>query len=772
MQQTHKTSFLVTLVLIFLLPIFFIPGGALNLEIAKSALFSFGVIVATLVFLYEVWQEGKLNIPWHPFLFVVALMPVIYALSALLSTPSSLSLLGYNFEVGTFGFILFGSVVLILAAMLFSDTSRIFQALGVFYVSMLIVALLVLIKLFFGGDMLVWGNFLGKTGNPIGNWTDLAVSFGLLSAITALTIGMIPMKRLFRIIAYLIFILSTVILVIINFLIAFILTLAVSIFLFLYFSKMEKHFFNTSPATSSMSDRFIFRPTFLPVVLGLVSIVFLVNPTISSNQGTLGDVISKISKVQNIDVRPSLSATLDISKAVLSHGGLLGSGPNTFGRDWLIYKSIDVNATPFWAIAFPFGVGFIPTQIATTGLLGSALWLLFIVFLIILTIKALGHLPESRDERFVLISTLLLAVLLWFASFLYAPSTTMLILTFIFSGIFVATGIKAGIISFRVITINQTLQTRIVAITLMVTMALGALFLSWAGFNRTVSAFYFKKAIDLSNTDGASLVEVENKLEKAIKFFPVDKYYVALSRINFAKARLAASATTGAPEENKTNFESALRVSISSAKRAVDLNPAGYDNWVALGMIYSALVPPPLSVEGAYENAQYAFSEARSRNPMNPELPLLLATLEFNRGDMNAARALIRRAIALKEDYAGAYLMLARLEIQSGNTADAIASAERLAMLIPNNSGIYFELGLLKYSNKDYIGAVEVLNLALVSTPDYANAKYYLGLALAQLGRLDEARSQFEALLLTNPDSMEVRAALEALGKASGVLNP
>src|SRR3990167_3574991 len=66
MSQTHKVSFLVVLVLLF-----------------------------------EIWQEGKLDIPWHPFIFTVALLPLIYVLSALLSTPSSLSLLGYNFEAGT-----------------------------------------------------------------------------------------------------------------------------------------------------------------------------------------------------------------------------------------------------------------------------------------------------------------------------------------------------------------------------------------------------------------------------------------------------------------------------------------------------------------------------------------------------------------------------------------------------------------------------------------------------------------------------------------------
>jgi Flp pilus assembly protein TadD len=181
-------------------------------------------------------------------------------------------------------------------------------------------------------------------------------------------------------------------------------------------------------------------------------------------------------------------------------------------------------------------------------------------------------------------------------------------------------------------------------------------------------------------------------------------------------------------------------------------------------MIYSALVTFPPQLEGVYEQAQLAYSEASSRNPTNPELPLLLARLELNHGDREAARSFIRKSIALKENYADAYLLLAQLEIQDGHTNVAIASAEKLAVLRPNNPGIYFELGLLKYANKDYLGAIDVFDLALASTPDYANAKYYLGLSLMQLKRFDEARVQFESLLVTNPGSEEVKVVLRILG--------
>ncbi len=476
-------------------------------------------------------------------------------------------------------------------------------------------------------------------------------------------------------------------------------------------------------------------------------------------------MISGASKVQNIDVRPSFSATLGISKAVLSQGGLLGSGPNTFGRDWLIYKPADVNATPFWAVAFPFGIGFIPTQIASTGITGTALWLIFFALLVFLGVKVLNRVSESRAERFTLVAAFLITFFLWTASFLYAPSATMLIFAFIFSGLFVSLCREPGIVPYRLFGLKESPQSRLISTILIVAVTLGAMFLGWAGFNKTVSAFYFKKAVDLSNTANVSLAEVEGELNKAVKFAPEDRHYVALSRVNFAKAQVAAATTTGTPEENRAIFEESLRKSIEAARIAVSVNPASYDNWVSLGMIYGALVPSPLSVEGAYENAQFAYSEASKRNPLNPEIPLLLARLELNRGNKEAARSFIRTSIALKENYADAYLMLAQLEILEGNTAGAIRSTERLVLLMPNNSGIYLELGLLKYSSKDYLGAVEALNSALLFTPDYANAKYYLGIVLAQLGRLDEARKQFEELLISNPDSEEVKSVLEELDK-------
>lgn len=762
MSQVYKSSSLITFALIFLLPIFFVPGGALGLGSAKSLLLVLGTVALVLAFLLNIWKEGKVDFPWHPVLVFVVLLPVVYMVSALSSTPSSLSLLGYNFEVGTFGYMLLGSVLVVLAGTIFSDASRILQALVAFFLSISIVALFVMAKIIFGGEVLNLGNFSGNMANPLGNWTDIAVSFGLLSSFAALALGVIPMKLSARILVYIAFILGVVLLAIINFSVAFGLTLSASVLLVLYFWKMEKRFSNTGSVPET-SRNFLLKPTFLPIVLGVVSLAFLINPTVSGTQSPLSDVIARTFNVQNLDVRPSFSATLGISRAVLSQEGFLGSGPNTFDRDWLIYKPADINTTPFWSLTFPFGVGFLPTQVVTTGALGTVLWLAFFALLIALGIKVLTRLPESRAERFTLVASLLIVFFLWASSFVYGPSATVLMFAFIFTGVLLAAARSSGIISSRTVNLKESPKNRFVSLPLITLVAIGAVYLGWSSFEKSAAAYYFKNAVDLSNAAEVSLDETERLVSKAISFEPTDTYYVALSRINFAQAQAAANATEGTPEDNQRAFEDSVRVSIESAKLATEVNPSGYQNWIALGLVYSALVPAPLSTAGAYENASFAFSEASKNNPLNPEIPLFVAQLELNKGDRKAAISAVRNSIALKEDYADAHLLLAQLEIQEGNTRGAITSAERLASLTPDNPGIHFELGVLKYSISDYKGAEETFKKALALAPDYANAQYYLGLSLAQEGRLEEALEQFEALAKTNPDSEEVQKIIKDL---------
>lgn len=767
MSQSYRLTFIIVLVLIFLTPLFFIPGALLSLGASKSALLSLGTMVMAVAYLFESWKQGSLSIPRNGFVFAIALMPVVYLVSAVLSTPSSLSLLGYNLEVGTFGYMLIGAIATLVLASVAVETTRHLQALAVFFASLSLVALFAVVKILSGGDFLVLGNFFGNMGNPLGSWTDMAVAFGMLASFAALAVGMVPMKLSVKSAVYAVFAISTILLLVIGFSTAFALTLGAGLFLWLYFAKIEKHFHFSSGGEEKRG--FFSKATFLPILLSTISLIMFINPTVSETAGSLSGVISQKFGVENTDVRPTLSATLGISKAVLSQSGLFGSGPNTFGQDWLIFKPLTVNATPFWGVAFPFGVGFVPTQIATTGILGTALWLVFFVLLAVLALKVLSKVPESRASRFTLVSTLFITLFLWISALFYTPSSALFFLAFVFTGFLLALARQNGVLPHHSFNLVESSPMRPMVMTVMVVAAAGALYFGSLGAEKTLAAYHFQKAVRLSNTEGAMIAEVENEIIKAAQLDGSDTYFIALSQLNFSKAQAAANSATGTPETNRAIFEDGLRRAIEAARAAVSANPAAYGNWVALGSIYSALVAEPLKVEGAYENAQYAYSEALKRNPNNPELPLFLARLELAKGNVENARSYIRNSIALKEDYADAYLLLAQLEVQEKNIPGAIQSTEALAILAPQNAGIHFELGVLKFSNNDFNGALTSLQEAVRLSPDYANAKYYLALTYQRLNMVDDARIQLEDLLISNPESEEVKALLDSLDKPASL---
>ncbi len=77
--------------------------------------------------------------------------------------------------------------------------------------------------------------------------------------------------------------------------------------------------------------------------------------------------------------------------------------------------------------------------------------------------------------------------------------------------------------------------------------------------------------------------------------------------------------------------------------------------------------------------------------------------------------------------------------------------------------GIQFYLGLLRYRDKDYQGAISAFNRAVALRGDYSNARYFLGLSYEKVGRIDNAIEQFEVVERYNPDNQEVKHILKNL---------
>jgi tetratricopeptide (TPR) repeat protein len=177
--------------------------------------------------------------------------------------------------------------------------------------------------------------------------------------------------------------------------------------------------------------------------------------------------------------------------------------------------------------------------------------------------------------------------------------------------------------------------------------------------------------------------------------------------------------------------------------------------------VYESVVPARVNL--AYENAMKSYESAAALNPLNPAVYLLAAQLEASIKKLPEAKQFIGKALQVKNNYSDAIFLLSQIQVAENSIKDAITSLLVLAQLNPQDPTIFFQLGLLYYNSGDNVNTGIVLSKAVELSPDYSNARYFLGLAYARLGKYAEAVDQFEAVARLNPDNEEVANILTAL---------
>lgn len=744
-----KLSYVILFITVFLIPIFFIPSAAVPQDAGKTALLSIGALLALSLFLVKTVKVGEFQFPAHRIMWAVLLIPAAFFLSSILSSNPGHSLFGYNLEIGTWGFITIGFALLLLSSLFFNTRERILYAYTATFIGFALLAIFTLVKIFFGDIWIFPGGL-----SPMGGWMDAGAFFGAASLVILLSIEEMTLSRRARLVLTASYVVSLFILAVTNVRSVWLLLGIFSLGYLLYgFSRTG----DIPPTTNDQRPTTERKISIGALALLLLSLLFYINPVVSSRGAGISEFLATKFEVTNIMVSPTARATYEVARPALKESPLLGSGPNTFDSAWLAHKPQAVNETVFWNTAFPYGFGFLPTLLATTGLLGAILWLVFFALYIRLGVRALF----ARENSFIISSAFLFSLFLWSSFLFYAPSKSVLALAFIYTGLFLAGTTISGVTDRRVIRFRQNPALAFLSLLILVVVLLGNAALLYGIGKRAVASVYFQQAA-LSANDGNIDVAREKSI-RAINLSGQDIYYNGLSQISVARTNSVINSQAGTEAERQAAFQESLSESIAAAQAAVRARPENYANWIALGALYESLVPSPLSVEGAYESAKDAYETARTKNPRSPEPDYLLARLEVARGESAAAREYLSRALDLKNDYAAGYLLLTQIEASENNVAAAIKSAETLTLLEPTNAGLHFQLGLLKHSAADHEGALGSLSNALRLSPDYANAKYFYGLTLDKLGRRDEALLIFRDLAQANPEVEELKRIIANL---------
>ncbi|MEX2444555.1 MAG: tetratricopeptide repeat protein [Alkalispirochaeta sp.] len=114
---------------------------------------------------------------------------------------------------------------------------------------------------------------------------------------------------------------------------------------------------------------------------------------------------------------------------------------------------------------------------------------------------------------------------------------------------------------------------------------------------------------------------------------------------------------------------------------------------------------------------------------------------------------------------ATAYFWLAKSAMATERLSDAERNLEYYLRTFPEHTYAVeaeYQRGRLLFMQEDYAGAIEALNSFIVDNPEspfVANALYWSGESLYNLGRLDEARRVFQAVVRDYPRSFRVEAA-------------
>ncbi len=768
-RETQSKSFwsfdnlaLFVLTLGFLvLPIFTLPLWTTSLEISKHLLLILVVFVAFTFWLFGRLQAGKLVLPKNPIVAGAFLISLVTLLSAALSDSFWNSFSGLGYELDTFLTLFSLALLLFLFGIYFQSRRRFLTAyIGVFVVAIVFFLLEFLALIVFRTS---WLNFLqpffvlpfnNLLISLVGKWYDFGVYAGfiLLSSLVMLEFFSLKKMPVFKSFITICFILSLACLVFINYLPIWIILGAFSLMIFIYKISFWGTNLDKENEDGLKQVNKIFHPSFIIVLVALLFVTL-------GGPGKLGQNINRWRDnwgISVFEVKPSWRGTWSIAEKTLTEKPLLGVGPNRFVTEWVKHKPVAVNNTLFWNIDFRYGVGFIPSLLVTTGLLGILAWLVFFGTILWYGLRFIFTTKQDKSTRALLLLSFLGSVYLWLFTIIYVPDTALLAMAFMVTGLFVAILTDTKIIKYGEISLVKNPRHSFITTLVFVTLIIGTITVGYLSIQKYVSVYLFQHGLVALNQQG-DFDQGQRLINQAINLSSQDIYYRTLSEIDLIQINQLLTTSKLSKEELRVRFLAQTDSAIKNTRTATTLGPQNYLNWLSLGRVYESLVP--LGIDKAYDQGQEAFDRAKQLKPTDPSILLnYFARLEISNKNLSKARNYARDSLAVKNDYVPAISLLSQLDAQEGNLDVATRRLEEFLAVYPqyNDAGLYFQLGFFKYQSENYQDAISALTKAVTITPNFANAKYFLGLSYDRIGDKVQALKQFQEIAKFNPGNKEI----------------
>ncbi len=481
----------------------------------------------------------------------------------------------------------------------------------------------------------------------------------------------------------------------------------------------------------------------LVILLLVISAAFLFLDTTDFSNSDIFNFQREQVLNQGTSWKVALGAATDNIKS-----GFLGSGIGTYHYDFAKFKPAEFNQSPLWQIRYDRAGSYLSELLATMGFLGLISYLALAAIFLLISWFLLGEIKpvssagksELKEGNGMRLSLLVAFLALLAAQFFYYQNTV-LAFTFWFVLGLAAVSLQkphtlvspkesnlptgqAGELRGRpaqekVLSFKNFPEINLVFSTLLVFLSLAVLV-----------SYYFSAKFYLADVNylKAQLTAISEEriktLERVVEMNPKSAIYqVVLARAYWLQ--ILQELDKPQSEIDIAKLQDGAAKAIDRAKKAAEISPNSVLSQETLGIIYRDIQP---LAQGAADWAVTYFQKAIDLEPKNPVLYTELGKL-YLATDVQKARENFEKAITLKTDY-----------------VDAL-----------------FQLGILYFNNNQTDEAINQFEKIVNLTPNYSNALYSLGLAYAKKGEKEKAIQYLEMVLQLNPGNEEVINKIEEL---------
>jgi tetratricopeptide (TPR) repeat protein len=194
-------------------------------------------------------------------------------------------------------------------------------------------------------------------------------------------------------------------------------------------------------------------------------------------------------------------------------------------------------------------------------------------------------------------------------------------------------------------------------------------------------------------------------------------------------------------------------------ERAIQIDPKNVQGYLRMGGVYQEKNQTDAAIE--------QYQKALDLQPKFAPLVTMVGNLYLDKGDLETARKYYERALQADPNYAVAIANIAWVDAQEGKDLDvALGLAQKAKSLMPEVPSISDTLAWVMYKKGNYAGAIPLLQDCVKRSPDSAQYRYHLGLALIAAGQKEAGKTQLRAALQMNKlKAADQEQAKQALGQ-------